>query len=58
MPGFDKNVLPPLEIACLLVVTAIPAIYSMTKPQEIKETMQNHPVYAAGMAGVWLGSMA
>jgi hypothetical protein len=57
IPGFDKKALPVLEKICIAGMAAAPVVYGLIDPEGAKQVVAQHPVYTAGMAGVYAGSI-
>ncbi|MFA6089136.1 MAG: hypothetical protein WC755_04695 [Candidatus Woesearchaeota archaeon] len=57
IPKFHEEVLPILEKICITGMAATPVICSAIDPEGAKALLANHPVYTAGMAGVYAGSI-
>lgn len=58
VPGFDSKFLPLAEKACIWGITFSPLLYGVIDPRGLNEIITQHPVYASGMVGVWLGSVS
>lgn len=58
IPGFDENALPVFEKICIAGMAAAPILYALIDPEGAKAITAQHPVYAAGMAGVYAGSIS
>lgn len=57
IPGFNKNWLPKLEIACVVVMTAVPVGSAVIAPETALGTIREHPVYTVGMAGAYFAGI-
>ncbi|NQV08636.1 hypothetical protein HQ529_02150 [Candidatus Woesearchaeota archaeon] len=57
MTDFNEKYLPVLEGMCIAGITGVPLWYMTTHPTEFKRILRDHPVYSAGMIGVYVGSV-
>ena len=55
--NFDEKVIPVLEKICIISMGSAPFIYAAVDPEGAREMVMEHPVYTAGMAGVYIGSI-
>jgi hypothetical protein len=55
IPNFDSKYLPRIEKAVQYGLPALALLYSVIDPDGAKEILMNHPVYASGMAGAFVG---
>lgn len=55
--GFNEDILPNLEKICIATMAATPFAYATLDPQGAKQLISERPVYTAGMAGVYVGSL-
>ena len=58
IPDFSKKYLPAIEKASIALITAAPLIYAIIDPQGARDVISQHPTYASGMAGVYVGGVA
>ena len=57
IPDFDKKILPKLEKVCIVGLASVPLVYSLIDPEGANQILSQHPVYSAGMIGVYTGSI-
>ena len=58
IPDFSTKYLPAIEVASITAITAAPLLYALFDPQGAREIISQHPTYASGMAGVYVGGVA
>src|SRR4030042_2477226 len=57
VPNFDEKYLPKFEKICAYGIPSAILLYSAIDPEGAKSVLMNHPVYAAGMTGIYTGGL-